>query len=212
MLPPIPQKLWKIDASTVADHFFLDRTDDCFYVWEYAARKGYDFSPANNLIWNLKIRPGALEHSPLRYRHKLEAMLHAAEALRTFMSREFVEAKATFIPIPCSKTVDDAEHDNRLPRILSIAFDGWKADIREGLQLTHSTPADHESAERLGFDELLGITSTTASMDTALRPIVVIVDDVLNSGKHFKIAQRLIRERYPDVGIRGLFFARCVRD
>lgn len=212
MLPPIPQKLRKIDASTLADHFFLDGADSCFYIWEYAARKGYSFSPANSLVWNLKIRPSALEQAPVRYRHKLEAMLHAAEALRTFMSREFVEASATFIPIPCSKKVGDAEYDNRLLRILSIAFDGWKADVREALQLTHSTPADHESAERLGFDELLGLTSTTASMDTALRPIVVILDDVLNSGKHFKVAQQRMRERYPDVEIRGLFLARCVRN
>jgi hypothetical protein len=35
---------------------------------------------------------------------------------------------------------------------------------------------------------------------------------VLNSGKHFKVAQSLIRERYPDAEIRGLFLARCARE
>jgi hypothetical protein len=107
LLPPIPQKLWKIDDSTVSDYFFLDSTDQCFYIWEYAARKGYDFSPANNFVWNLKIKPSVLESSTLRYRHKLEAIIHAGEALRTFISREFVEASATFVPVPCSKMVDD---------------------------------------------------------------------------------------------------------
>jgi hypothetical protein len=99
LLPPIPQKLWKIDDSTVSDHFFLDSTDQCFYIWEYAARKGYDFTPANNLVWNLKIRPSALERSPLRRRHKSEAVIHTGEALRTFFSRDFVEASATFVPV-----------------------------------------------------------------------------------------------------------------
>jgi hypothetical protein len=212
LLPPIPQKLWKIDDSTVGDHFFLDSADQCFYVWEYAARKGYKFSPANNLVWNLKIKPSAIERSPLRYRHKLEAILHAAEALRTFISREFVESRATFVPIPCSKMVGDPEYDNRLARVLSTAFHGWKADVRDMLKLTRSTLADHESAERLGFDELLGITAATESMDTALRPIVVILDDVLNSGKHFKVAQKRVRERWSDVEIRGLFLGRCIRD
>jgi hypothetical protein len=212
LLPPIPQKLWKIDDSTVGDHFFLDSTDQCFYIWEYAARKGYDFSPANKFVWNLKIKPSAIERSPLRQRHKLEAINHAGEALRGFISREFVEASATFIPIPCSKVTRDPEYDNRLARVLSTAFLGWKADIRDMLKITRSTPADHESAERLGFDELLCITEAAASTEALLRPIVVLVDDVLNSGKHFKVAQQRIRERYVGAEIRGLFLARCVRD
>jgi hypothetical protein len=44
------------------------------------------------------------------------------------------------------------------------------------------------------------------------RPVIVILDDMLNSGKHFKVAQKRIRERWPDVDIRGLFLARCIRD
>jgi hypothetical protein len=108
--------------------------------------------------------------------------------------------------------VGDPEYDNRLARVLSTAFHGWKSDVRDMLKLTRSTLADHESAERLAYDELLGITAATESMNTGPRPIVVILDDVLNSGKHFKVAQQLVRERYPDVDIRGLFLARCIRD
>jgi hypothetical protein len=108
--------------------------------------------------------------------------------------------------------VGDPEYDNRLARVLSTAFHGWKSDVRDTLKLTRSTLADHESAERLAYDELLGITAATESMNTGPRPIVVILDDVLNSGKHFKVAQQRVRERYPDVDIRGLFLARCIRD
>jgi hypothetical protein len=50
------------------------------------------------------------------------------------------------------------------------------------------------------------------AMDIAPGPSFVIFDDVLNSGKDFKVPQKRIRERYPDVGIRGLFLARCIRD
>jgi hypothetical protein len=148
----------------------------------------------------------------LRRRHKSEAVIHTGEALRTFFSRDFVEASATFVPIPGSKIVGDPEYDNRLARVLSTAFHGWNADVRDMLKLTRSTLADHESPERLGFDELLGITEAGASTEAPLRPIVVLLDDVLNSGKHFKVAQQRIRERHPDVEIRGLFLARCIRD
>jgi hypothetical protein len=153
------------DDSTVGDHFWLAGSDQCYYIWEYTARKGYGFSPANNFVWNLKIKPSAIDKSPLRYR-----------------------------------------------KVLASAFHGWNADVRDMLSLKHSTPADHESAERLAFDELLGITELKGSLDSAPRPVIVIVDDVLNSGKHFKVAQSLIRDRYPSAEIRGVFLARCARE
>jgi hypothetical protein len=93
LLPPIPQKLRKIDDSTVGEHFSLDGFDRCYYIWEYAARKRYDFSPANQL-----------------------------------------------------------------------------------------------------------------------RPVIIIVDDVLNSGEHFKVAQSFIKARYANAEVRGLFLSRCVRE
>jgi hypoxanthine phosphoribosyltransferase len=39
----------------------------------------------------------------------------------------------------------------------------------------------------------------------------VIVDDVLNTGKHCKVAQALLMRRFPNAAIRSLFLARCHR-
>jgi hypothetical protein len=211
LLPPIPEKLRKIDDSTVGEHFSLDDADRCYYIWEYAARQRYDFSPANQLVYNLKIKPGALAKAPSRNRYKLEAIAHAGGALRSLITREFVETHATFVPIPCSKAVVDPNYDDRLSRVLAHAFQGWDADVREMLTLTQSTAADHESIERLTFDELLAITQITTRVGIAPRRVIVIVDDVLNSGKHFKVAQSLIKGRYANAEIRGVFLARCVR-
>ena len=212
MLPPIPQNLWKIDDSTVGDHFFLAPADRCFYIWEYSAHKGFRFSPANNFISNLKIKPSAMDRSPLRRRHKLEAIDHAAQALRAFISRAFVETSATFVAMPGSKVAGDTEYDNRLSKVLNTAFHGWNADVRDLLSTTRSTPADHESPDRMSFDELLQITATRQESGGPPRSVVVVFDDVLNSGKHFKVAERRIREHYPRSEIRGLFLARCVRE
>ena len=106
----------------------------------------------------------------------------------------------------------DPEYDNRLTGVLITAFQGWDADVRNMMMLMRSTPADHESPERLECDELLEITEADASVDATSRPIVVILDDVLNSGKYFKVGQQRIRERHPSVDIRGLVLARCIRD
>jgi hypothetical protein len=212
LLPPIPQKLRKIDDSTVGEHFWLDGTDRCYYIWEYAARKRYDFSPANQLVFNLKIKPSAVARTPARNRYKLEAVAHAGSALRSLVTREFVETRATFVPIPCSKSVADPDYDDRLSRVLARAFHDWDADVREMLALTKSTPADHESVDRLTFEELRAITELRNQSGTAPRSVIIIVDDVLNSGKHFKVAQSFIKARYTNAEVRGLFLSRCVRE
>ena len=146
----------------------------------------------------------------------MEAIAHAGHALKTFISREFTETLATFVPIPCSKAVADPEYDNRLAKVLASAFYGWNADVRDVLSIKHSTPTDdagdHESVERLAFNGSLAITELEGSLDPVPRQIIVIVDDVLNSGKDFKVAQSLIRARYPSADIRGVFLARCARE
>jgi hypothetical protein len=211
LLPLIPEKLWKIDESTIGKHFSLREGDQCFYIWEYTANKRYDFSPTNQLISNLKIKPGQIAIASGRNHYKQQAINHAANALRRLMPQSYVETHATFVPVPGSKAAGDPEHDDRLVKVLQRAFQGWTTDARQMLELTESTPADHETNDRLTYDELLGITRLNNPSERMVKPVVVIVDDVLNSGKHFKVAQTLITAAYPNVEIRGLFFARCVR-
>jgi len=212
LLPPIPEKLWKIDESTVDQHFSLLESDQCYYIWEYTAGKRYDFSPTNRLISNLKIKPSQVAQSPNRYYYKEEAINHAASGLRQFLRRDYAEQHMTFIPVPGSKIAGDPDHDERMLCVLRRALQGWSADIRPMLELTQSTLADHETTDRLSYDELLAISRLNNPSSRALRPIVVVIDDVLNSGKHFKVAQALITEQFSDVEIRGLFLARCIRD
>lgn len=211
MLPPIPEKLRRIDESTVDEHFSLTSTDRCYYVWEYTAGKDYSFSPTNNLIKNLKILPSEIEQSPGRARYKREAIDHAAATLRKLISKGFVEQRATFVPVPGSKVRGDADYDDRIGQVLKRAFSDRDADIRNMLALTESTPADHTAEDRLSYEDLLGITKLTAAARAPPKPVIAIVDDVLNSGKHFRVAQKLLRDRFPETEIRGIFIARCIR-
>ena len=211
MLPPIPEKLWQIDESTVSQHFSLRATDQCYYFWEYTAGKGYDFSPTNSLISNLKIKPTQIAKSPGRNRWKQQAINHSAAALRRLLGQAYVEQSATFIPVPGSKAANDPDHDDRMQQVLLRAFQGWTADVRPVLELTQSTSADHEGP-RISYEQLLAITRLNDPSGKAPRSVVVIVDDVLTSGKHFKVGQTLISAQYSGVEIRGLFLARCIHD
>jgi hypothetical protein len=211
LLPPIPEKLSKIDEVTVGEHFSLDAGDTCFYIWEYAARKNYAAGPTNQLIKNLKIKPGEMAKMPTRRHYKQQAIGHAAKALRALLGQQTAEGQYSFVPVPSSKAIGDADHDDRSTQVLERAFRGWNCDVQPILRVRHNMQADHESADRMTFDDLLAVTEVFASMKP-LRPTIVIFDDVLNSGKHFKVAKSLLSTANPTATILGLFIARCTRE
>lgn len=95
--------------------------------------------------------------------------------------------------------------------MLATAFEGWSPDIRLLLRQTVSTESDHARGIRIAFDDLLAITEIDASQLAApLRETVVLFDDVLTTGKHFKVCLRKIREVRPNVPVVGVFVARRV--
>jgi predicted amidophosphoribosyltransferase len=213
LLPPIPSRLLQIDETTVGEHFSLAATDTCYYIWEYAARQPFNFSPTNQLVKNLKIKPTEIAASPARRKYKQEAVAHCANALRALIPQGWVENHATIVPLPGSKANGHPDFDNRLQAILRQAFAGYNADVRPIVTQTESRPADHEHADRLRPSELRAITQIdeALALRAAPRPVIAVLDDVLNSGKHFKVAQDLLSDRFRDARIIGIFIARCVR-
>jgi hypothetical protein len=210
LLPPIPQQLSTMDDAIIrAQHFFLEPTDTCFYIWGYARGPGCRAAPNNSLILNLKKKPSDVACNPLERAHKLRAILHCAVALRTLVPRCWLESRTTLVPIPPSKAAGHPDYDDRLQQILQLAFGNTIASTMPLLQQTRSTPADHQCPDRQRFDELLKITRLNEAAAKAAKPNLVIIDDVLNTGKHFKVAQALLMRRFPNATIRGLFLARC---
>ncbi len=212
LLPAIPQRMLQIDETTIGDHFSLATSDFCFYVWEYTAGQRYDFSPTNQLISNLKIKPTQITANPRRDHYKQQAIDHSAAALRGLVQRAWVEQIGTFVPMPTSKIPGHQDFDDRIQRLLRAAFGPLNADIRPMLEQTESTAADHESADRLSHAALRAITRIDEAHAAApLRANIALVDDVLNSGKHFKVAQELLSQRFPGTPVIGIFIARCIR-
>jgi len=103
------------------------------------------------------------------------------------------------------------DYDDRIHRLLQAAFTGFNADIRPMLEQAASAPADHESNDRLSHAALHELTRINEAYTVAPpRPNIAVVDDVLNSGKHFKVAQELLSQRFPGIPVIGIFVARCL--
>ena len=212
LLPPIPERLTRIDTAATDEHIYLEADDVCYCVWEYTAGVSYEFGPANRLISNLKIKPTEIIASPPRARYKRKAMSHCATALRCLILPAWVGIHGTFVPMPGSKIADHRDHDDRIECVLQAAFAGLNPDIRPMLAQTVSTLADHETDDRLSYAELMRLIRVSPAQAAGPpRANIAVVDDVLSSGKHFKVAQAHLSRSFPGVPVTGIFLARCVR-
>lgn len=203
--------LLALDDAARADHAFLTSADQCRCLAEYLPGRGYRASQVNQLMLNLKCAPSVAAVDPRRRYYKLQAIADIARGLRAALSRSAVEC-ATWIPVPPSRPACDADYDDRLQRILVTAFGDFDLDLRCLLHQTAATVADHASARRLPADALYRLIGLdrVALRRGPLRECIVLFDDVLTTGKHYKCCERRLREALADIPISGLFVARRV--
>ena len=206
-LPVLPEKLTQIDALTCPSHRFLQPGDRVYYLGEYAAGAGY-LTPINDLIHNFKIKPSSLRCSPVRRRHKEHAIRQIAVAFTGHFSA--LEDTAVLVPIPTSKLPADPDYDDRLLRVLRVCRADPKPPVRELIRQKRSTAADHEANGRQSFRRLLANCYVDDTLSLPRPSQVILFDDVLTEGKHFKVCQRLLRNHYGDVPIVGFFVARSI--
>ncbi len=179
---------------------------------EYFAGRGYQGGGTNQLIFNYKCLPSKAAAHAGRKGYKDRAVAEIAAGLRTVISAEDL-TKITWVPIPPSKAVGHAEYDDRLVLTLESAFAGQNPDIRRALFQAESTEADHTTGARITPDELFEVMRLNlAQLQVApLRQTRVLFDDVLTTGKHFRVAERRLRKYVPAATpIVGLFVARRV--
>ena len=200
-------RLLAIDDLTRPDHSFIDPTDACHYMGEYTARGGFGASATNNLIVNLKKpmdRRGRAE-----WRYKEEAIRTVADDLRRILGRPGIES-ATFVPVPPSKAITDPNYDPRLAQILVRMGEGLNSDVRELVLQRDSLPASHESNERTSIEDLIANYYIDESKVQPTPRAIVIFDDMLTTGRHFKAVKAVLAARFPEHRYFGLFIARRV--
>lgn len=199
----LASRLQKIDELTRRDHHYLADGDHCYFFGEYTARKGHSYSATNQLIHNLKKTVD--KRGTPQWRFKGIAI---AEVIRLLRSAIKPDARITFVPIPPSKAKDDPLYDDRLVEILRGTCEGRPAEYRELIVQQQSVPAVHLSAERPTPDEVAANYRIDESLTDPTPQTIFILDDVLTTGCHFKAAELVLKNRFPDANIVGLFIAR----
>lgn len=201
----MPDRFTKIDPLTVGDHYHLTLFDACYYYGEYTAGQGYNYSLTNSLIYNLKKSP--LDSHKPAYQYKMNDMQYVANKL----SETIDPAKTTFIPIPSSKSKDHEAYDDRMVNILVR----WKeldpsVDYRELITQKCTMTASHLNDQKRDPDELYSNYAFEAPLAVGCHKNIIIIDDVLTTGAHYKAARRIITENIPGAQVCGVFIARRV--
>jgi len=202
-------KLTRVDGLLLADHCYLDAEDECYFVGEYTARAGYAFSPTNDLIQNLKKPMDRLGLPEWKYKER--AIAQAGDTLRGAIPQEWLES-ATVVPVPPSKAKNDPLYDDRLLRVLHRLGSNIAIDIRELVVQTKSTAAAHESSDRPTPTDLLDIYSIDTAKAKTEQKKLVVFDDLLTTGCHFRAIKQILRAEFPNKPVIGLFIARRVPD
>jgi predicted amidophosphoribosyltransferase len=204
----LPQRLTKIDDLTRPDHSYLTPDDDCYFIGEYTARRGFAFSSTNNLILNFK-KSMDRRNRPAEWPYKGRAIEQAAAMFRSSLNERARET-LTFVPVPPSKAKGDALYDDRLEQMLHKIWPGQATDVRELVTPAISTPAVHDSVTRPTPAELEARYAIDQRVREPLPQVIAVMDDVLTTGAHFVAVRNKLRREFPDTKIVGLFIARRV--
>jgi hypothetical protein len=197
----------KIDDLIRGDHYFLDREDECYYLLEYFAGKGFGIGGANQLIANLKKKPS--QKTQPHYRYKRIAINTIIGYLKSVLPEDFLEG-VTLVPMPPSKSKDDDEYDDRMVQILQGVCIDTECDLRELIILRESIKASHKSADRPRPNQLQNYFELDEDICDPAPQTIIIVDDMITTGSHFKACKNLLLNRYPNARIVGVFITRRV--
>lgn len=202
-----PRRATAVDELTRRDHHYLEQDDRCVFIGEYTARAGYQHSETNQLILNLK--KGMDRRDKRDWRYKGMAIRQAGRTFAAVLNERSLD-QFTFVPIPPSKARGDPEYDDRMVQVVGAIRPERPVDARELIVQSVSTEAAHGSARRLRPEQLADIYRVDESVAAPTPAALVVVDDVLTTGAHFKAAQSVLVERFPGVPVFGLFVARRV--
>lgn len=202
-----PRRLTKIDDLTRSDHWYLTDADECYFLGEYSARKGYAFSATNSLVMNFKKKMDRRGRAEWAYKDR--AITQAAAAFRAAL-RDDAREVLTFVPVPPSKAKNDPLYDDRLLQMIQQIWPGQTVDLRELVIQPASTDAVHDSDQRPSVSQIEAGYVTNPAFMNPPPSLIAITDDVLTTGAHFVAMRNKLRAIFPTTKMVGLFIARRV--
>jgi hypothetical protein len=177
----IPEEFRVVDDLTRCDHFYVEPTDYCVYIWEWVAGAKFEENSVSQFIANFKKSPA--RRNEYDWRYKFHAINTAAKALEKLIPDQWLE-RSLFVPVPPSLVKGDPLHDDRLCQMLNELAKRRAIEWRELVYQEDSSTSKEKGitpqqrADNYRIDELQ-IPENEPST-------IFVVDDMLTVGSHFK--------------------------
>ncbi|MDI9864010.1 hypothetical protein QM480_06725 [Flectobacillus sp. DC10W] len=197
-MPPI-----FIDAILRPDHLSLNENDTCLFFKEYRPNLKYD-AVDNRLVQNFKKNRNTSSRRELQY--KSEAINTVRNLFNTYFNENIEYANSLFVQIPPSKIIGDPGYDDRM----DLVFRDLAVDYRHLIIRNENVIPDHTVNNRRSVEQILETIQINQNVLNFDQNQVVLVDDVLTVGRHFRACKQLILNMFPEVNVTGLFIARRV--
>ena len=100
-------------------------------------------------------------------------------------------------------------YDDSNMRLLQLSSENRPyTDVREIMAVVNSVEASHDLEDRPGPDEIRANLQVDEGLCIGQKPRIILLDDVITAGAHFKACQALLQPYFPESSISGLFIAR----
>lgn len=171
-------------------------------------------SKVAQLVENFKKDPAKrAEQDPYWTKYKKQAMIQFRDDLLLYFDSDtdwMSDHEVIVIPMPTSRTKSHDYYDDRLCRVCKSVCK--TVDELNYLDCFESIE-DYQASHKGGTRNVQEIMQNTRIMPTAHNRIlgagtVVLVDDVLTTGSHYRACKELLSEINPDLRVIGLFWAR----
>jgi hypothetical protein len=194
----------EIDDSNRGDYQFLKKDDNCLFLFEYTSGSHFSGGQTNQLIADLSISPRS-RFKP-EYARKQAALRKCCAHLHNAINWAEI-GKMTFVPAPPQREPGDPDYDDYITRICRNIHPDADLDIRDLIIKSRPEPV---SEEPLLPDILRNILIINQEVLNPIPKQIVIVDDVLKTGSHFRVMHDLLRLEFPETPIYGIFIARRI--
>lgn len=206
--------LWtRISRVNSFNHRELDGEDICLFLHTRETHQYGEidqWSYAYQTIENFKISPVALQNNPARRRYKEQAVQTITNDLTMLFRDANPRARFLLVPAVTSKSRTDPNYDDRLIKVCSTVASRFpNVDSYELLSISRTIASAHPGAGTRNVNALFSNIVVDTSIAIRDYASVLIFDDVISSGAHFKACKLAIQRAYGnDVLIEGVFWAR----